>query len=355
VTGIANADRRRSALGRFLRELTELKTSGQTKLSPALSRGARSLELDAWETDVLRKALAGEAIANGHWSAVFPEGLAFQSKVVAALEENGEDDPNNLMTDAAVGLALQEEAQRAIHQMILAGDVGKAKRLTSFRNKLGATVSQLKERIGVDGFAGAEALSTELVEPFGEEQATEPKNLPAPPAPEADREAVPQVEVTPSLEVTVPPERYEPDWSELQSVDEEWVAEESASESTPTRSKPSGLILVALIALLCVLALPRLLKGTPPPIAELPELPALEAVVETSARPPSLFVKVDSPTWGAISVADRLDYLERVGATIEPSGYTGIHVQAGDGRTVAQWLEVSGARIFDASEPRARR
>ncbi len=76
------------------------------------------------------------------------------------------------------------------------------------------------------------------------------------------------------------------------------------------------------------------------------------------ARPPSLYVTVETATWAEMNADDRTRLIGEVGKVIEPNGYQGARIQSDTGKPLARWLRTRGAMLIVHNEetvrPRAR-
>ena len=83
------------------------------------------------------------------------------------------------------------------------------------------------------------------------------------------------------------------------------------------------------------------------PRIEKSQLPASPAIAGVVARPPSLFVTVDPPSWSGLPAEDRTRLVVEVGKVALQLGYTGAVLQDPAGRSVAQWMQKTGVRLLD--------
>ena len=137
-----------------------------------LNSAIAGANLDSWEISQLDDAINGATEA---WQALIVEGVAFQIKLqtdlgfaVPAAAMSIEDQAEVrelLLSDAAVGLALLEETQRQVNELVLSGEMELAKRLTGFRNKLGQRVNHLRGQVDEQDFARATEKSEAYCEP----------------------------------------------------------------------------------------------------------------------------------------------------------------------------------------------
>jgi hypothetical protein len=322
---------RRAALGPYrdlVQRLAPLEDgtigAGETQLDPG------SLQLEHWATAALHGVLSRDPERRPSWGAVLLEGVAYLLKLAEDLERadrglNGSpreraDCRRLLGTNAALGLALLEECQRVVDALVLAGQIADAKKLSGFRNRIVQTVNQLKDRLGEQAFQEAEVLSRALVDPGGAAVRRE-RGATVVPGPDSN--------VRPPATHRRPVTRV--------------VDAGQAAERRPIL-KPMTALLATLVFAWVVVVLPRL-DRTRLPVLEKSQLPANPAIGTVVARPPSLFITVDTGAWQGMGAADRLQLVHDVGAAAAAAGYHGAVLQDPAGRPVAQWLKKTGARL----------
>jgi len=312
--------RRRDILSLYLEQLAEShKTGGD------LREAFDGIELDTWELEQLGRGLDGSI----SWRALVAEGVAFRNKLATDLgwisneHEMSAADATDLrrllVTDTSLGIALLAETQLAVNQLILAGGIEEAKRLTSFRNKIGQTLNDLRDRVGDAGYSVAETLSEGLITPSAEASWTEREG----PAPFAA--------TRPTAATSTPA-----------------TGRVVFKESAPARShlKPMLMLLGLLIAVWGVFILPRL-TTKPLPQLTMQEVSPRSEIRHVVSRPPSLYVKLDTPGWKSLTKAERLALVDDVGRTATAAGYHGAQFTLENGRTAAQWLKERGSILID--------
>lgn len=161
---------RRQALAEYLAQVEEQETDGYPDV---LRAGASALALDAWETSILEKALNRSPSGQSDWASLLLESVVVRGKYEDELRSLRSADSlseteiaqleNELINDAAVGLALVRETTKAIASMNIVGQKDDARRLSGFLHKLGASVAEIRDRIGPDGYSHAEKLSREML------------------------------------------------------------------------------------------------------------------------------------------------------------------------------------------------
>jgi len=324
-------EERQAALGPYLHQLGMLTRAGNSHGDSEIELGIQSLRLDSWETRILRKALAPlEDEPALEWYSLLAEGVAFQSKYLAeikTLKDDEQIDPeqqieinSRLMADAGIGLALMQELQAAVESMVGRGEIEQAKKLTAFRNKIGHSVTQIKERIGKSAFEAAHVISGGMAEQV--EQVEQP--MPSPHRP-----------------LTL---QAEPDvLKELRDFpDPRAQATRIADPEARNHARPLLLTFAALLLIWGVFVLPRV-RHEPLPVLTSADMPRSLAIASVTARPPSLFIEVESRAWKGMSDQDRRQLVEKVGAAAKAAGYRGAQFTTARGRTVASWLEQRGA------------
>lgn len=292
------------------------------------------LGLDHWETTALHDVLTANPERPIPWSELLVESVGFLVKFgqdYGRLSTGVDGSPHAqaqarklLIDDATLGLALMEEGQRRVDAMVLAGEINEAKRLAAFRNKLGQRIASIKAKLGQAAFAEAEKLSTELVE----------RNAPHAPR----KRAVPTI-----------PEGEEPRRKVAKfqrKVFAPAVAVQTEEREPNRLVKPMVGVLVVLVSIWALLVLPQLVGKQRLPVLEADDLPASPAFAEVVARPPSLFVTVDTAAWGRLADDERRELIAEVGRNAEAAGYNGAVFREPGGRLVGQWLKKTGVKLL---------
>jgi hypothetical protein len=319
---IEQVAKRRKALAMHIDQLEEIHRAG-TDLEEALA----GIELDAWELDQLSSGLSGEPSL---WGDLVVESVAFQNKCqtdlgwgpdvqqLSVAELN--DFREILITDASLGIALLNETQRAINQLISNGEMDVVKKLTGFRNKLSQCVNELKSTIGEKGFDEATSISEGMVVPEALASWTE-------------REAR-----------TAKPRQQQ---KILKPAGDRVVFKEK-KQATPGKShtKPLMMLLGLAVVVWGVFILPKLNVKTVQTLS-LSDVSPRSEIRYVVAKPPSLYVELDTQAWGALSGAERLSLIEDVGKTAAAAGYNGAHFKLENGKTAGQWLKEHGSRLIN--------
>jgi hypothetical protein len=329
------AQQREAALAPFMARLGLRHGEGAAQEVPSsITLGDYEVSLDPWEKGVLDRMLDGGGCEP--WARVLAESLAFQVKCLSQLgqirqltsespssglpREQMEAVLDHLITDAAVGLALLEETQRAIDQLIVSGDVGDAKKLSGLRNRIGQNVSKLKEHIGDDGFQRAENKCQGMVAP-ARSQHMGTSAGPGHGTTWAGRKRR-----------QVHPDAYLEDCAEVE-------------ESAPSPVRSLVLLFCVCTVAWMVFVLPRWLEAGPH-VIDLAELSHVPGVLTVMARPPSLFVTVSGPRWRDMAEIEHRQLIEEVGRVAESAGYSGAHFRMSDGGAAGVWLQKTGTQIY---------
>jgi hypothetical protein len=316
---------RQEALAGYLEQMSLIRDSADGPAAVALIFGPHRLELDRWETAVLERALADPDDAEG-WTTLLAEGLAFQAKHLVDSEADGDAATpeqegairDQQLTNAAIGLSLLEETQRAINTMVLSGALDQAKKFSTFRNKIGHTVSTLKDSLGPEDYERAETMAQEMV---------------------------PELEQQPSAARSDEPLRFDDLPATGTGSDSRRVARARRVKKRPVnRTRPLLLVFAGLAVVWLVIAVPRL-THRPLPVLQSQDLPAHEAIDGISARPPSLYVDLDVKAWNGLSRGQRLELIDEIGSVAAGAGYTGAQFRVAERGTVGRWLEHRGAEL----------
>jgi hypothetical protein len=70
-------------------------------------------------------------------------------------------------------------------------------------------------------------------------------------------------------------------------------------------------------------------------------------IVEIVARPPSLYVSIDESVWSAYDESQKRHLVNDMGSILLTNGYWGLLLRDSEGRALAEWLEIGGARLLD--------
>lgn len=302
----------------------------------------RSVEIGSWERTALREARETHGRNADRALSLLAEGVALQVRF-GELVERFDHGPlprpaelqtflDALVTDVAVGIALQEELQHEMNRLIGSGRLANAKHLSAFRAKVVQCVSELKERIGEDEVEEAERRAERL----------------SPERPSADPASLPELEED---------EPDAPSWATYRDGEDDAEhpprPSQHPAEAAPmqpvhaeprARIRPLLLVLAALVVVYGIVNFPRL--ETPElTVLTLEHFSHLDVVQGITARPPSLFIVLDRRRWQAASVDERRELLQEMGRIAGDAGYNGIHARTRDGAPVGQWMKKTGVQL----------
>ena len=238
---------------------------------------------DAWERGVLQHSLDHPEDRSKPWAPLLAEGIAFRAKCLQGVEtdesprstaqaddeETAANDVEQLITDAAVGLALLQEMQRAIDQLVAAGESGEAKRLSTFRNKVAQAVGQLKDCLGREDYERAENKSGAMVAPAQEEILRSHSIGPERRAKAARRRAAKRAGGQSAEEL-------------IGELTDKADAQATEQPTEPVNTLPRKLVLLAVLSLIWVVFyMPRLFDQPPPLLRpmDFSELPGEESIL----------------------------------------------------------------------------
>lgn len=337
----ANPLQNRSAvLKPYLEKLSALDQLPDSGRPYRINIGAKHLQLEPWERDAILASLQEGSDAG---DSLLADGVALQAKSLAGLKKLEGDEPpsaeevqgihSTLQLDAALGFFLMAELQKQIDQLILGGNLERAKKLTRYRHKLNRSVSGLKDFIGEAALEQAETLATGLAE-----QPEPSRQARGNAEPSEDVEALLKLEQELNLQQEQPP-----DWN----VEPPLPAHLQIQTKEPPRSwgKPLAGVLGLVIAVWIVLVGWPTATNQPIPEFALTDFQGVPAIRQVAARPPSLFVQVDSQAWRELNDAERQQVVHSVSEIISPAGYRGALFTNAQGKTVAQWLRETGIRL----------
>jgi hypothetical protein len=336
---------RRTALAPQLKLLTGVcrQDAGSSEILPGL-------ELEGWERRAVEQGLDGDG-ANGKWEALLVEGVALQSKYLSELDRVRREEPvdpeqwetvlSQLTTTASIGLALMVELRRVIDAKILGGDMAWAKKLSSFRNKLGKIVAQIKARIGPEKYQEAELLSTELITPI---EPVETADTAGTMQPNEAAGAAEQMEKARRI-LEAEGDDTAPQPIKLDHSSKVRLGRIVSAEPKANRVLPLTLFFVVALAAWGLLVAPRYWKPTVPVLTQ-QELVYSPAIRQVIARPPSLYVVVNVSEWNQLPPERREELVREIGATAEAAGYTGAQFRTEKGASVASWSPARGVSLI---------
>ena len=303
-----------------------------------------------WEQELFRRCAPGAGEEAVDWWRVVTQGVALRVKGLvdlARLEQIKERDARlfalqaELMLDTAIGMALVGETHRFIGSLLQRGELEDARRLTRFHHGLRSIVVAVKRSLA----ESERARAVELVDCL-----TDAEIVPSRPEAAGDEE-----EETPPA----PRTRAIARWQRLKIRRR---PRDSTSDPTPVPllapRLPKTQVLAGALALTLALwqgltRLPLYLASPPPPLTRA-SLDAGEVVESVEARPPSLFVDVDTRSWEAMTDATRRELILQVSTVLKAHGYTGALFETVDGRAVGRWFTGRGPEIIGNREEARR-
>ena len=131
----------------YLERLAALGQHASEPTKPSrVTIGTQSFEIEPWERDAVLRTVEANGSTSSGWEALLAESVALRAKTLSLLEKLADCDATDpqavdtvyahLQLDAALGFALLAELQRAVDGLVATNEMGPAKRLTRFRNKL---------------------------------------------------------------------------------------------------------------------------------------------------------------------------------------------------------------------------
>ena len=322
------AAERRRTLAPYLARLAVASTAQQAEpaVPESLPVEGASLELDPWERRVLQQFHGGTDTKGRPWPGLVAEGVAFRAKCLARaaqLEPDAEPQApqhraglvDELIHDAAVGLALMQELQQTIDRLIHESELKIAKGLTDFRNVVGQSVGTMRKLLGSEAFAAATTRAPALVSPPPKEPAR---------AEEPKRKA---------------PEQFKKDLAPVRVVSRRMV------RRNLTLWLLMGVLLLSIAGWVVTFVLTRT-SYVPPPVLTADQFRHVESFRGVTARPPSLYVMLDAEGWTRMSPQRRREVLDEIGGIAARAGYVGVHARTTDSVPVGQWLKARGVRLF---------
>lgn len=315
----------------------QLGEDGAGDVPTVLEVNGQKLEVDAWEMGALRETLILGGVGAKPWSALVTEGVAFLigCKLKRAGWVKKASNADALVTFVAAGLALTIEIQNLIDQLIVAGGVTSAKRLTQFRHKILQDAKELRRLL-----ADADSQRTEVVA--------------------ADLTAPPQHALPVSSSVGISPKgarEYKPrDTSptdplyDLGAPEGGIIHVSSRREADRARRmRAMSILLFASAVVWMIFFMPRLFEPKAQ-VLQKTQFRHLPAISNVTARPPSLYVEVRSQAWDALDPTDQQELLEEIGRIAIGANYNGAQIKKENaGAVVGRWLRQQGAELVSGS------
>lgn len=232
-----------------------------------------------------------------------------------------------LMLDVAVGTALLREMQPAVEKAVAAGDLTEARGFTNLGHQLRNGVASAQQALSEAGRRDAEKLADEMTE--------------------QPREQAPTTGALDQVAWKIA-EDYERGKHEtlrrIQAI---------TQVRLPSRTELLVATLVCSFLLWVGIAkLPRVLDK-PPQLIKVGDFSGT-SVQEVVARPPSLYVTLDSSHWDSADPAARESILaELVSVPLVDDDYRGALIKTSAGLPLAVWTRKSGIRVLENLEPAA--
>ncbi len=288
--------------------------------------GARSFRIDPWERERILAHL-GEDEA-GSWESLLVEGAALQTRTLVDLDSAEPDtDASQLVLDTAIGLKMMEDAQGVINRMILSGQMEEARQLTRFRNKIGQVLQDLKQAIGENQVAEAEAIAG--IQPA--QRLPEETELPGSDEPASTEDVTSGVlnDLADNLEQAASAGAVDP-------------------TRAPRRSKARPAVWALTVSLVALGAVSLLTREAPTVIEPLQPVAftATPEITYAQCVPPSILARVDNRAWLEMGDEGRYRLVENASRIASVAGYTGVLLSDNQGTVLAQWLRDEGIRIL---------
>ena len=333
------AHRRQPALDPYVERLhRHFAESEAAGLQEGIDVAGRRVVVEPWVAEELRNSLAFGLGADARF-ALLTQTIALRMKIVRDASHLKRElrGPTRelyvvqaeLMLDAAMTMALLREIQQVIDDEVREGHMDRAKQWTLLKNSMHAAATGLKSTLADSERRRADLLTDDLTDQ---------------PATAAQ---------------TVAPSRYGPMMQKLaaQESERKRLAQVrrralQALDHLPSRTE----LLVAFLAIavavwLGFVKLPEHFR-TPLPVLAVKDFPRSDGFLEIEARPPSLYVTLDSATWSALGREQRTRLVRTASSVLLTNEYTGAWMRTEDGRPVAQWLSGSGVQLLEEDELR---
>ncbi len=345
-TATARPDRQQF-LKPYLERLVALDGHAQSPGSPTrINVGSRSLRIEPWERGVVVGSLKSGDNGESVWPGLLADAVALQVKSLSDLErlartaetENGASEGlrTELELDAGFGFALMTEIQRAVDGLIVAGEMDLARKLTRFRNKLVHQLGELRGPLGREGVERAEYLAAELIAEARRAEKEEGEDEEDGPGEKTNAHALL------SLETKLSTGQTEGGRAPGVVVTRRTVRRRRRPKTLPLL----GVLAVSVAAWLLITVRPALTR-VELPVFSVADFQSVPAVVEVRAKPPALYVTVDSDAWRSLSDERKTKAVQAIASRIATAEYTGANLTDSAGRTVARWLKHSGVKLIE--------
>jgi len=333
------AHRRQPALDPYVERLhRHFAESEASSLQDGIDVAGRRVVVEPWIGEAIRDSLAFGLGGDAHF-ALLTQAIALRMKIVrdASHLKRELTGPTRelyvvqaeLMLDTAMTMALLREIQQAIDDEVRAGQMDRAKQWTQLKHSMHGAATGLKSTLADSERRRADVLTDDLT----------------------DQPA--------SAAQTAAPNRYAPMMQKLaaQEAERKRLAQVrrralKVLDHLPSRTE----LLVASLAIavavwLGFVKLPEHFRA-PLPVLAVKDFPRSDGFLEIEARPPSLYVTLDSAAWSTMSREQRTQLVRTASSVLLTNDYTGAWMRTVDGRPVAQWLSGSGVRLLEEDELR---
>lgn len=336
------AHRRQPALDAYVERLhRHFAESEAASLQEGIEVTGRRVVVEPWVAEAIRDSLAF-GLGGDPQSVLLTQAIALRMKIVEDASHLRRElrAPTRqlyvlqaeLMLDTAITMALLREIQQTIDDDVRAGHMERAKQWTQLKNSMHGAAIGLKSTLADSERRRADVLTNDLT----------------------DQPA--------TAGGTVAPDRYAPMMQKLaaQETERKRLAQVrrralQALDHLPSRTE----LLVAFLAItvavwLGFVKLPERFR-TSLPVLAVKDFPRSDGFLEMEARPPSLYVTLDSATWSALGRDERTRLVRTASSVLLTNDYTGAWMRTEDGRPVAQWLSGRGVQLLEEDERREQR
>ncbi len=293
-------------------------------LDGALKIGVKeyTLEVSAWERGVVLEVKEQGLANTTYWGYRLLEALALQAKGFADLnrlkhdplsDEQRERCRRDLVSDFALGKALEAELEAVIAALDESDRKGPARNLTSTRQRLAENLGPLGEALTDDERSEAEAMAADYFVALDDQ--------------------------TLSTEASA------------QRSTEQPAATAATGAAGPAPAQPEGLkrkhlVLAGLATFVIVAALTFLVPMLTERYDAAQAFRYLPGVRGYSGTPPAASVTVSAEEWKSLTGPGRTRLVAAVGAAMQKEGFTSVKVVTPDQKPVAEWVKDQGSKIY---------
>lgn len=290
-----------------------------------------TVEVTAWERSQLEPVLGGETLSPNSYLYRMLEGVAVQAKALKDLQEieaaqEWTDEQRstarrNLAFLFALALAIQEELDRTVEEVVAGGRRALGKNLSEFTQRMAQKLQPVRDGLTEEEIRSAEETARSLFSGACETEATGP--VPGQP----ERPAKPEPAPGETVEEKRP--RPEPKKSKIQANRGLIIA---------------GVLTFVLVFVAIFLAIYLDLFASKD-ISE--GLRFVQGVRNYSGQVPNLTVTLDPDQWKSYDRGQRTMRLLEIKAAAEKGDYTQAEIRTPDGKVVARWTKENGLVRFD--------